>query len=423
MDILKSVFLIFLMILNGLFFMGVIDVLIGIKKKWWAWAVLLAACYVIAAMIIYVGDMDNLPPTLLIFLSAIWISCKGSGWKKITIGVMIASCILSCNALNDNFIIYGDWYFWGRIGRFLFSTLLFLGTKYVAPDKDYELAPSMWKLLLFLTAMPLGIVLSVILLSNEYWTGKMHFVLLTISLISFVGLLWTVTVLAKQKKLEEQNMLAKISQKYYETMEQQHFEIRRLKHDLGNHLQTLLVLPEQQKEEYIRELLENTTVTKTLNYCGDSTVNAVLTVKESLMRQKKIRFQRRLDIGRELPFEKADICALYANALDNAIEACEKLKADKREIILESRTGKGMLVLKVKNPCLETDYLLKTDELPKTSKRDVKNHGFGLQSMKEIVKRYGGEMEINMQKEQFELFLYIPTDKSLQGRSYFDKII
>lgn len=45
--------------------------------------------------------------------------------------------------------------------------------------------------------------------------------------------------------------------------------------------------------------------------------------------------------------------------------------------------------------------------LPKTTKQDKKNHGLGLRSIREIVERYHGTMEIRTGERQFELFFYL----------------
>lgn len=132
---------------------------------------------------------------------------------------------------------------------------------------------------------------------------------------------WTTVVLSRQRKLEQQSMYAEMNQRYYESMEQQHFEIRRMRHDMVNHLQTLSVLPEKEKEEYIQNLLDNTVNIRNSHYCGDSTINAVLTVKAAAMEELEIEFSYKLDIPTELALNKMDICALFANTLDNAI-AC-----------------------------------------------------------------------------------------------------
>ena len=47
--------------------------------------------------------------------------------------------------------------------RLFFAAVLFLVTKYFAPEKDYELSPALWKLLLEVSLIPLGIVVVVVL--------------------------------------------------------------------------------------------------------------------------------------------------------------------------------------------------------------------------------------------------------------------
>lgn len=100
-----------------------------------------------------------------------------------------------------------------------------------------------------LTLTPIGIVLSLVLLTDSYnhcyrMNANVYIVLLLLALFSFVGLLWTVTVLAKQRKLEQKSMLTEINRNYYETMEQQHFEIRRLKRQISVlFLQTHWIMP------------------------------------------------------------------------------------------------------------------------------------------------------------------------------------
>lgn len=122
-----------------------------------------------------------------------------------------------------------------------------------------------------------------------------------------------------------------------------------------------------------------------------------------------------------------NICALYANALDNAVEACMKLEEDKRIITLKSKAQKGLFCLEVRNPVLNSsenthenipsdsakqDFiksnLTKSYLIPQTSKSDKANHGFGLKGIKEIAERYHGSLELQSANGIFDLFLYIP---------------
>lgn len=144
-------------------------------------------------------------------------------------------------------------------------------------------------------------------------------------------------VLARQQKLEEEALLAEQNRRYYEAMENQHFEIRRLKRDMTNHLQTEQALPEGQREGYLRELLEQTGASRTLKYCGDTTVNIILSAKAALMEQNHIEFHVSADISEPLPMEKTDISAVFGNVLDNALEAVKNLPESQRRVSLEAR--------------------------------------------------------------------------------------
>lgn len=387
---------------------------LNIRKEHWRQSIAYFACWIVTGNVLFIGDRVNLPLGLVIFVVGMYLGFEGSTIQKTAVSVMVGSMIMAYNVLADN---------WGEIlfatvsfyvpGRILFAILFYLTAKYFGPEKDYELSPSMWRLLLLLSLTPLGIVTAVVMMTTPYWESLsgfwLHFVLCLIALFTFAGLLWTISVLAKQEKLERQMLFAEINKNYYEAMEQQQFEVRRLKHDLTNHLQTLSALSNEQRTAYIRELLDNEQVTKTLNYCGDATVNAVLTAKESVMRQQEIDFQWRIEIAEEIPIEKADVCAVFANALDNAVEACLGQNIPEKWIWLEGRVQKGMFALVVRNPVEEKGKGYASETVPHTTKKDIKNHGFGLKSIKEIAERHGGALEIQMEEGCFELFIYFPV--------------
>lgn len=399
--------------------------LIAVSEKRWKQAVLLGSCWLLWVMIIYLGDWANILPTVLFFLLVIRAVCEGSIWKKAAIGLMYSSTILSFNVLRDNFILTPEvrWnhpaacmIIEGLLSLFVALCLYLVIGKY-APDREYHLSDSLWKLLLLLNATPFGIVLSVVLLTTmeeeriwmempDGFKGYNILGLLLLSLLSFIGLFQAVIVLARQQQLEEQNMLAEVNQSYYAAMEQQHFAIRRLKHDLANHLAVAVTLPEAQREDYIKSLMEDSAFGRSLQYCADPVVNAVLTVKEEQMSRYGIRLEARIDIPKELPFEKTDICALFSNALDNAGEACRRLPEAEREVSVKSRAQKGLFCLEVTNPTVGAQKNL----LLQTSKADKENHGFGLRSMKEVVERNRGAMEIRVEGERFEVFLYMPLE-------------
>lgn len=169
---------------------------------------------------------------------------------------------------------------------FLFAVLFYIGIRKYAPDEDYELSDNIWKLLILLMATLFSIVFSIVILFHKRelgnnWTNSYEYaVILMIAFLSFISLFWCVLVLAKQQKPERQSMFMEMNSKYYESLEEQHFEIRRFRHDFANHIQVLSTLLPERRDEYIKNLAKDSSIVQPVAYCGDATVNAVLSVKK-----------------------------------------------------------------------------------------------------------------------------------------------
>ncbi len=164
-------------------------------------------------------------------------------------------------------------------------------------------------------------------------------------------------------------------------------------------------LPTEKMKDYLSSLNKDIALTTTVNFCGDQTVNAVLNTKILKIKDSSINFHYYLEIPNELPYEKTDVCALFSNMMDNAIEACEKIASKDKEITLDAKVGKGLLAIKIENTCVNTN--IENNKI-KTTKLDAFHHGYGLKSIQEIVTRYHGNYELKCVNNHFFLFLYIP---------------
>lgn len=390
---------------NGYLCMRMISLLFEIDDSKLKKCALYIVSILLSGMVIFIGDLANLPPTLIAFIFVIHKCTKGSFWKKNTISLILCCCAFSFNAICDSFFL-------GQINMFrpIYWIILFLFIKKIIPDKTFDLSSAYWKILMLLTITPLGIVLSLVLLQSpstlDYACSNIaNVVLLSLSSLSFVGLLYTVSILIKQQKLEEDHLLYEINQTYYKNMEQQQYEIRRLRHDMANHLQTLASIPTEELKDYLGSLNNDIAFDNTITFCKDNTINAVLNNKLNRIKDLSIQFDYHILITNELPITKTDICALFSNFMDNAIEACEKIESGEKIISLDAKTGKGLLVIHVVNTFVPVSNL---DIDLKTTKKDALNHGYGLKSIREIVTRYHGNYEIDCSNNKFSLFLYVP---------------
>ncbi len=107
----------------------------------------------------------------------------------------------------------------------------------------------------------------------------------------------------------------------------------------------------------------------------------------------------------------ADICTIFGNALDNAIESVTLIEdLEKRLIHITVAQKKNFVLIQVNNYC-ETGIKIKNG-YPVTTKADKSNHGFGIKSIKYTVEKYHGTLTYNLNKNWFELKILIPQGKA-----------
>lgn len=113
--------------------------------------------------------------------------------------------------------------------------------------------------------------------------------------------------------------------------------------------------------------------------------------------------------GAKLSFmSEADLYAMFGNALDNAIEATEKLEPDQRVIGMTVKQVNAFVVINVYNSFKGEVKLV--NGLISTTKSDVDYHGFGIKSIKMLVEKYGGEIKINAVDGIFDLNIIFPIN-------------
>lgn len=100
---------------------------------------------------------------------------------------------------------------------------------------------------------------------------------------------------------------------------------------------------------------------------------------------------------------EAEICALFGNLLDNAIEACRSLEEKGRWIIIKMEKKNQILFIEIKNS-IGKKPVVKNGELI-TSKSDYMKHGYGIKSVKRIVEKYEGDFTYQTENDKFQVNL------------------
>ena len=128
-------------------------------------------------------------------------------------------------------------------------------------------------------------------------------------------------------------------------------------------------------------------------------LDVILTNKSLQCRKSGITFKAMVD-GNILTFMHVkDICALFGNLLDNAIEATQQIASqDNKLITLSVKQKNNFVVVECINCCEQQVAIHAGEDLPKTTKNDKQNHGFGLKSIRRIAEKYNGSMTFTQEK-------------------------
>lgn len=209
-----------------------------------------------------------------------------------------------------------------------------------------------------------------------------------------------------------ENLLAKQEQQY-ELSKQNISIINQKCHDLKH--QILCIKKDLQSEkhmEYLDEIAENIQMYDSFVDTGNEVINTILREKSLVCRHEGITITSIIE-GKAISFmDDIDICNIFGNALDNAIESVQnETDVEKRFIHISLTEKKPVLIIQFENYC-KSDYQLK-DTLPQTSKGDTINHGYGLRSIQYTVKKYDGVMKIQNKKNEFILTIMIPFVKNI----------
>jgi hypothetical protein len=181
-------------------------------------------------------------------------------------------------------------------------------------------------------------------------------------------------------------------------------------HDMKNHLKTIQIMARENNDHnilcyvdpLINELQNNTKLVNTNHFELDIVLNMKLQEAE----QKGIAIQAVCDDMTELKMQTKDICSLFSNILDNAIEANQKIEKDSSKWIHFSCERRGnMLVVNVSNPLIEK--LERKEGRFRSTKKDEGIHGLGMISIQRVVESYHGYQNIRILDGVFSLVLYL----------------
>lgn len=154
--------------------------------------------------------------------------------------------------------------------------------------------------------------------------------------------------------------------------------------------------------EAVKELRDSIAIYDSKTETGNQLLNILITEKSLYCEQNGINLSCMID-GVKLDFmETGDLYCLFGNLIDNALEAVKEIEEKERRVInLMVKSKDNLLLVQEENYYNGTREF--EDGLPLTTKKDKNSHGFGMRSLRMIVKKYGGELATYVSEDIFHL--------------------
>ncbi|CEN78285.1 sensor histidine kinase [Paraclostridium sordellii] len=229
-------------------------------------------------------------------------------------------------------------------------------------------------------------------------------------------LLFRRAIKENKKKIQNELMKNKLDMQYehYLSVQESHMKVKKLYHDINNHICCIDNLKNNNKEvsEYINNLKDEIKSFKDNYNTGNMILDIIINEKSDICSKKGIKFICDINFSKVDFIKPIDVSSIFANILDNAIEACDKIHDEDVEkyIRIKGTISKAYFVIKCENSKVNNIKFKKNKLL--TDKMDKFVHGIGTQSIKSSLDKYDGELLFEDEKNKFILNLYIPLNQN-----------
>lgn len=185
-----------------------------------------------------------------------------------------------------------------------------------------------------------------------------------------------------------------------------------LRHDIKNKLTGLQGYMSAQSDEakaYFQDMVDETISTDIPACCGIPVIDAIVNSKAAEARKKAIQFDAILNLDEScFQVPPMQMSTILGNALDNAIEATQKVESNKRYIKIGITDSTQTLLIVIKN---SFNGLINTDTKKHliSLKGEKSGHGLGLQSIRRVVNQLDGELTTRYDSNEFTLSILLYT--------------
>jgi hypothetical protein len=274
---------------------------------------------------------------------------------------------------------------------------------------------------LFLLILPILniITVDIILILPTYKINQnfIYYIIVLMAIISAIlniVLIYSFENAAKSDQLENDLMLMKqhvdMQYNYYRQLEVEYNNSQKIMHDVKNHIRVLerLYTTNHYAEglEYAKKIYDIVEQLGMKFKCDNRILNIIINEKMKICELNNIAFNYSAE-NINLDFiSEIDITTIFANILDNAIEACQRIENGDRQIEFHLYRFNNMIIINLMNsvkvlPIKSGDEYISTKEGHKA---------IGLSNVKSCINKYDGDLDMNLEQGKFSVSIMLPIN-------------
>lgn len=235
-------------------------------------------------------------------------------------------------------------------------------------------------------------------------------------LISIVAILVVIVMFQNWKEMQEEQrgqelVLNQISdmKKHIEEVEKLYRDIRSMRHDMGNHIQTLehLVAHNNMDDatEYLEHLKNEWDEVSPKIKTGSPVIDVILMEKLREAKERQIRFISDFHYPQNTKLNAFDLSVIMNNALNNCME---NVSGDDPYISISSFQKNSIFMITIKNS-FEGQLNFGDSDLPETTKSG-REHGMGLNNIRRVARMYMGDISLEQGNEEVILSIMLQVE-------------
>lgn len=235
--------------------------------------------------------------------------------------------------------------------------------------------------------------------------------------ISLIATIAVISISAKYQNEKRETELMSLTntmmEKNFSELESSQQAIRQQVHDFKNHIRTISGMIENDisAKNYIEDLLSVSYSQSQYCYCNNNVINSIINCKINDAKVQNIPFEHHITLSSPLFLSPVDICAILANQIDNALEACEKMSVDSNRFVkVEIWQKESFVFFKVTNSVERNPFNNKHQLI---STKNIQNglHGLGIKNIFKTVSNYGGTLKNDYINGQFISIAMVPNNE------------